>query len=342
MRKILMFCTICFIPTVIFAAKIGVLALKPVGVDQETAEIVANLFAAELSNYGYRVVNPDGMDAAAGEKLACYESDCAIEAGLTAKVEQVAFGSVSRLGEKHIVQVSVVNVLTEEVIWSGSLSAKTAEDLDMVAKRLAKSIVEGKEPEKTVEVGIVTEEEEEEPLRRRAFFVTGFKFGTLIPLGGYGGSGALMYGAATLWYEIPNMAVEATYSFGFSGDLSDVEQGKASEQVIDISLLYFLNKGDVTPFLKAGAGMSVLGLYDDTGTAYGEGAAVGLGVNVGGGFVMFRTYDFRLVLETTYNISFVDVSGFDSPHHGPKFTLGLLYRSKRRGCLGGCLGGGCW
>ncbi len=348
MRKIsilsIVLSIIFLIPTSVQAVKIGVLHLKPVGVDQETAEVVANLLAGELSNYGYQVVNPDGMDAAAGEKLTCYESGCAAEAGFTAKVEQVAFGSVSRLGEKYIVQISVVNVSTQVVIWSGNLAAKTAEDLDTVAKRLAKSIAEGKEAEETVEVGIVTEEEEKRPMRRRAFFITGFKFGTLIPFGGYGGSGALMYGAWTVWYEIPNMAVEASYDLGFSANLSDVDEGKATEHIIDISLLYFFNKGDLSPFIKGGAGMSALGLYDDTGYAYGGGMAFGFGANAGGGLVMFRTYDFRLVLEGTYHFNFVDIEGFETPHHGPKIMIGLLYRAgKRRGCLGGgCLGGGCW
>ena len=340
MRKGLILCLICLTPALIFAAKVGVLHLKAVSVDPGTAEVVSGLLAGELSNVGYQVLNPDAMDAAVGERLTCYEIGCAAEAGFVAGVEQVIFGSVSRLGEKHIVQLSVVSVSTREVIWSGSLSAKTTEDLDMVAKRLAKSIAEGKKTEETVEVGMITKEEEKKPLRRKAFYVTGPKFGTLIPMGGYGGSGALMYGAWAFWYEIPNMAVELSYDFGISGNVSELEEGgKATEQIIDISLLYFFSKTDFSPFVKGGAGMSFLGLYDDQGIGAGDtGMAYGFGFSAGGGLVMFRTYDFRLLIEATYHFNFTDISGFESPHHGPKLMLGLLYRAKRIGCCGGgCL-----
>ena len=335
MKKGLILCLICLTPALIFAAKVGVLHLKAVSVDQETAEVVSGLLAGELSNVGYQVLNPDAMDAAVGERLTCYETGCAAEAGSAAGVEQVIFGSVSRLGEKHIVQLSVVSVSTREVIWSGSLSAKTTEDLDMVAKRLAKSIAEGKKPEETVEVGMVTKEEEKEPGRRKAFFVTGGKFGTLLPMGGYGGSGALMFGAFAFWYELPNMAVELSCDFGMSGNLSEYDNGKAMENIVDISLLYFFRKTDFSPFVKGGAGMSILSLYDDTGFDIGSG--IGFGTNIGAGLVMFRTYDFRVLVEATYHVNFTDISGFESPHHGPKFMLGLLYRARRGGCGGGCL-----
>lgn len=340
MKKGLILCLICLIPALMFAAKVGVLHFKAVGVSSATAETVTELLVSDLINYEHTVLNPAAMDAAAGERLTCYETGCAAEAGSAAGVEQVIFGSVSRLGEKHIVQVSVVNVSSQEIIWSGSLSAKTAEDLDMVAKRLAKSIAEGKKVEETVEVGMITEEEEKKPLRRRAFFTTGPKFGTLIPMGGYGGSGALMFAALAFWYEIPNMAVELSYDWGISGNLTEFEEGgKATEQIVDISLLYFFRKTDFSPFLKGGAGMSFLGLYDDQGMGFfGEtGMAYGFGFSAGGGLVMFRTYDFRLLIEATYHMNFTDISGFESPHHGPKFMLGLLYRAKR----GGCCGGGC-
>ena len=165
-------CIFFLIPALAWSAKVGVLRLKAIDETAATADVVANLVASELSNYGHQVLNPDAMDAAVGEKLECYEPDCAAEAGFTAKAERVIFGSISRLGEKHIVQLSVVNVSTQKVIWTGSLTSKTVEDLDMVAKRLAKSISEGKKPEETVEVGMITEEEEKRPMRRRAFFVT--------------------------------------------------------------------------------------------------------------------------------------------------------------------------
>ena len=178
-------------PVTASATKYGVLHLKSVGVPYATTETVASLLANDLTGYGHTVLNPDAMDDAAGQVLKCYQSECAADAGAVAMVEQVIFGSVSTLGEKHIVQVSVVNVATREVIWAGSLAAKTAEDLDTVVKRLAKSISEGRKAEETVEVELVTAEEAKEPLRRRVFHTFGTTAGMVVPLDGYAGSSTL-------------------------------------------------------------------------------------------------------------------------------------------------------
>ena len=126
--KLTMLCLVCIIPFTASAAKYGVLHLKPVGVSYATTETVASLLVSDLTNYGHTVLNPDAMDAAAGQELECYQSECAADAGAMASVERVIFGSVSTLGEKHIVQVSVVNVMAREVIWAGSLDAQTAEE----------------------------------------------------------------------------------------------------------------------------------------------------------------------------------------------------------------------
>lgn len=338
-----MICFMLLLPALMFSAKIGILHLKASGIDDAMADAVAGLVGNELSGHGYQVLNPDAMDAAVGEKIACYESGCAAEAGFTAKVERVIYGSVTRFGDKYIVQLSVVNVSTQEVVWTGSLASATVEDMDMVAKRLGSAIVSGKKPEQTVEVGTVTQQEEEAPRRRQAFLCAGGKFGTLIPLGGYGGSGMLMNMGGMLWYEITNMAIELGYEYCFSGDLDDVGEGKAVEGIMDISVLYFFNKGDFSPFVRGGAGLSMLGLYDDTGSGFDTGMEIGFGATAGVGLAMFRTYDFRLVLDGAYHMSFVDITGFDSPHHGPKISIGVLYKTKRGGCFGGgCGGPGCF
>lgn len=149
------------------------------------------------------------MDGAVGEVLQCYESNCAAEAGFKAQVERVIFGSVSKFGEKYMVQISVVNVSTREVVWSGSLAAKSAEDLDTVVKRIAKAIHEGKKVETGAEVGMITEQEEtQEAKRREAFYATGGNFTYGIPLHGYAGASGIMGWNWVNWYETPKFAVE--------------------------------------------------------------------------------------------------------------------------------------
>jgi len=51
MKKLLTFCMIGLIPTFMFAARVGVLHFKAVGVATETAEIVVALLASDLASY---------------------------------------------------------------------------------------------------------------------------------------------------------------------------------------------------------------------------------------------------------------------------------------------------
>jgi len=332
--KWIIICLLCTIPFTASAVKYGVLHLKPVGVSYATTETVASLLVSDLTNYGHVVLNPDAMDAAAGDILECYESACAADAGALAKVERVIFGSVSTLGEKHIVQVSVVNVITREVIWAGSLAAKTAEDLDTVVKRLAKSISEDKAVEKTVEVELVTAEEEKEPMRRRVFHTLGTTAGMVVPLDGYAGAGGLFNLGWLYWYETPRFVAEVAGYFTFPGD---VETGTAFEFCpVEFSLLYMLSTKDISPYFGGGIGFGLLTVESEEPYSIAE-TAYGVTLNAGGGLVFLRTYDIRVVLDARYHINLANMPDVDGPHHGIKLSIGLTYRP-RFSCFGCGLG----
>jgi hypothetical protein len=325
MMKWLVLFAICMTPLTMHGAEYGVLHLKSVGVSYATTETVASLLANDLAGHGHTVLNPDAMDDANGEILECYQSECAADAGAVAEVERVIYGSVSTLGEKHIVQVSVVTVATREVIWAGSLAAKTAEDLDTVVKRLAKSISEGKPPDETVEVELVTAEEEKEPMRRRVFHTFGTTAGMVVPLDGYAGSGTLYNLGWLYWYETPRIVAEVAGYATFPGN---VESGEALEFCpVEFSLLYMLSKKDISPYFGGGVGFG--GLILDPGEA-----AYGMTLNAGGGLVFMRTYDIRFIVDARYHVNLADVPNVSGPHHGFKFSIGLTYRPKFRGCFG--------
>jgi TolB-like protein len=335
---------ICFTPALIYAAKVGVLHFKAVGVMSSTADAVTELLVSELISYEHTVLNPAAMDAAAGEVLRCYESECAAEAGFKAQVERVIFGSLSKLGEKHIIQASVVNVSTREVIWSGSLAAKRAEDLDMVAKRLAKAIAEGKKPEEIIEVGMITEEEEKEPMRRKIFHTAGFKAGGLLPTAGYAESGLMYHVGALYWFETPNLAVEISGYLTLGGSVGIEAGGRAQEFVApELSILYLTSKGDICPYFGGGVGFGIIALQTDvwdTGTGYG------VSFNGGGGVVFLRTYDIRVLLDVRYRINLAEVEvlwgdeeQIKGPHQCVMFSLGFTYTPRTGGCCGG---GGCF
>lgn len=319
------------LPFAVQAARYGVLHLKPVGVSYATTETVANLLTSDLTNFGNTALNPDAMDAAAGQVLECYQTECAINAGMQADVERVIYGSVSTLGEKHIVQLSVVNVSTRQVIWSGSLAAKTAEDLDTVARRLARSISEGRSAQESIEVETVTAEEEKELMRRRVFHTVGATAGMVMPLDGYGASGSLYNLGWLYWYETPRLVAEVAGYVTFPGS---VDNGSAAEFCpIEFSLLYMLSKKDISPYFGGGIGFGWLTVDPDDPYLNTE-SAYGMTLNAGGGLVFMRTYDIRFILDARYHVNFASPPNTEGPHHGVKLSVGLTYRPTFRGCFG--------
>ena len=343
-RKMLKLLIICFLlcPLILSAAKVGVLRFKGVGVDKETADAVAELLTSDLAGYGHQVLNPAAIDAAAGEVVECYEAGCAAEVGFKAQVERVIFGSVSKLGEKHIIQASVVNVSTREVIWSGSLAAKTVDDLDTVIKRIAKAIAEGKKVEEGAEIGMITDQEiKTESKRKEGFYLIGGGFNYALPLSGYAGAGSLMGLTLYNWFETKLLTIQLNWSvlwslnadpYDTTGNASVMDMGMG-----DLSVDYMFNKGDISPYIGGGVGLHMVNFVSGT---YNPAANMGLNLMAGGGVALLRTYDFHLFIDARYSINLANIAGYGNPHQSIKFSIGIVNRPKGGGCGGGGCGGG--
>ncbi len=331
-KKLVLFLLFYFLigPIVLNAKNIGVLPLKPVGIEINITEAVHQLLGSELSSYGYTVLLPDEIEEKLGKKIQCYNKECAAEIGTQMGLEKVIFGSLTKIGEKHIISAVVVESQSGNIVFSDKVTSQTAEDLDVCISRLAKSIEYGKEVEKTVEVGKIMESEVEMGAKRKkAFFSSGVGFGMGTPAVGYGDTdnGTINYFEWKGWYETPKFAAEVAWYFGSGIGDSDI-----GEWALGISFLYFMNTTDFSPFLSFGLARKsiTLGFYD-----YSD----GLALEAGAGIVVFRTYDFRLVLDGKLSTSFFDVEDAEGPHSSIKIGINLLYkREKGGGCLGG---GGC-
>jgi hypothetical protein len=318
------------LPVSLSAKNIGVLPFKPVGVKSNITEAVHQLMGSELSSYGYTVLLPDDIEERLGRKVECYNKECAAEIGKQVGLEKAIFGSLTKIGEKYIVSAVVVESQSGKIVFSDKVTSQTAEDLDVCISRLAKSIEYGKKVEKTAEVGKITEQEvETEAKRKKAFFSSGVGFGMGMPVTGYGDTdnGTINYFEWKGWYETPKFAAEVAWYFG-----SGTGESEIAEWALGISLLYFFNTTDFSPFISAGLSRKniTFSFYD-----YSD----GLALEAGAGMVIFRTYDFRLVLDGKLSTSFLDVGEAEGPHTALKIGINLLYkREKGGGCLGG---GGC-
>lgn len=332
---------IIFLPLSLLGEKIAVVDFKPIGVDPSLVEATTTLLKADLSSYKkFTLVE-------VVEKVVCEDKECAAEIGFKAKAHKVVYGTVSKLGKKYIIAAYVVEVSTHNIVFQDRIAAASAEDLDITSKRLAKAIATGKKVEKVAEVGIITEEETKEPRRRKSFYTVGGKFGWGMPLGdSYGGVNSLISYDLIGWYETPKFMVELLLG-GFSStgfNIADTTLSTVEWITPEISIFYLFSQGDFCPY--AGGGMGMRYMLIEKKFLEVE-TAVALGINLGGGLIAFRTYDFRILVDARYSLNFADLPSYPGPHHAFQISFGVTYiPTKDRGCGGGgCApgfgGGGC-
>ncbi|MCK4576326.1 hypothetical protein KAU34_07955 [candidate division WOR-3 bacterium] len=341
-KALLIVALLCILPFLLYAEKIAVLDFKTIGVDPSLAEATTALLRTDLASYkNLTVIEKSVMEGIPGVKLECENKKCAADIGSRINADKVVYGTISKLGEKYIISAFVVKVSSKSIVFQDRITATSAEDLDITSKRLAKSIATGKKVAKTAEIGAITEEETKEPRRRTSFYTGGIKFGWGLPLGGdsYGGVNSLISYDAIGWYETPNFMVELMFGISRSSGYTFFDTTvSASEFYPEISIFYLLSKGDFCPFVGGGMGMRFLTIEKDF---FDMETATALGINLGGGIILFRTYDFRIVLDGRYSINFADLPTYGGPHSLLKISFGVTYRSTGGGCGGGFGGGGC-
>lgn len=193
--------------------RLAVLPLTGSGVEVSTKETAYLLLVSEISKLKkYEVISKTEIEALVGER-GCAESACAIEIGKQTNASKVVFGSLNKLGEKIILQYNLVDVTTGETLLTDDLSALRVEDLDQVVKRVAASIVQQVPAAKTVEVGLVTEQESQEAKTRKANSSWGIAFGYLYPQKGYDDREPVFVWDFRSVYEMRHGAVDAVMGF---------------------------------------------------------------------------------------------------------------------------------
>ena len=320
------------ISTNIKAERIGILPLKQAGIESSITEAIYQLIESELISYGHTTVPPDKIEETLGKEIKCYNKECASEIVIKMGLGKIIFGSITKIGEKYIISANVVESGSGQIVFSDKVTSKTAEDLDVCISRLVKSIEYGKEVEKTAEVGKITEEEMEiEVKRKKAFFASGVGFGMGIPVAGYGNVSdeVINYYGFKTWYETPKLATELEWYLGYSAGPLDLD---LNEWSLGISLIYFFTTTDFSPYLSMGVERKSIAIELSDYSS-------GLALQAGGGLVVFRTYDFRLVIDGKLSTSFFDVGAAEGPHSSIRIGVNLLYRKDEGGgCSGGCIG----
>jgi TolB-like protein len=321
--------------------RLAVFNLQPIGVDQATVLTTAQLLRNDLAGTGrFSVVEEGEMQRVLGQSAMCYDSQCAAENGRRLEVQKAIVGSLSRLGEKIIVELRLVDVSTAGVEYSDRMASTTVEDLDTVIQRMARAVAAGKPVEKTAEVGSIVQEEAKEPLRRKNFFTVGGKIGYLFPTGdSWGQADRLLCLDWVTRYETPSFFVESLVGYRYQLN----EDNGAFDVPIEFSIFYIPSRSDFSPYFGGGLGIHWIGAkrWDEDGEPVDDEderwTNNGLALNLGGGLMGFRTYDFRIVVDLRYSVVLADLGGQDT-HQGIGLTFGITsQRGGDKGPRGCCL-----
>jgi len=301
MQKLLLsvvFLSLSFQQFVSAQETLAVLPLKGTGVESSAQETVYLLLLSDIKQFNKYIVLPESEILPLLDNGECSDAICAAEIGRQVKASKVAFGSLNKLGEKIIFQYDLVDVASGMTLLSDNLTALRVEDLDRVTKRVAASIVQQIPAEKTVEFGLVTEQESQESVTRKANALWGIGFGYLYPQKGYDNEQRDFVWDFRSLYEMRCFAVDA---------LLGIRKGFA----LNVGFMYLFSPKEFSPYAGAGIGFHTVSheaIYDgnDSYSDQQEKASDGFEFLLKGGLLAFRTYDFRIIVTVEYSITLND------------------------------------
>jgi len=320
------------------APRVAVFGFQGVGVDSVTAYVATTVFRGELASTGrYTVISNDEIITALGSDKAVGSVSGIRDVAASLLADKVILGSIGKLGTQTITRVKLVDARNWGVEFEDQMATTGDEDLDIVLRRLAKAVATKQRAAAKVEMGEVTGKEANEAARRKAFMGFGLGLGGFFPFGSMGSTKRLYSGSFLGTYETPDFFAELRGDGAV--DLSALEEEDhrlATAFLTTIGVFKLAARSDFTPYFGAGVGMGWYAYVEDT-TGYNYLDPVsgkGFAISPGGGFMLFRTFDFHVQVDARYNVIF----GEGHVVHGPNVSVLLTYR--RTSGHGGCCGRG--
>jgi hypothetical protein len=195
---------------------------------------------------------------------------------------------IVKLGSSYV--VSLEKLAKGSVVRSGRLKAANLDELDTVAARLARAVVESKDVESDARVTDLTEAEAKRGSQRRQA-----RQGYLVGLGP-----DLLYNAGS---DGPAYGVSAGYAWDITdawiklaGDFSS--RGGAGLLFVGIHGNYFFSERDVSPFVSAALGYG--SAFIKSSSSFLPDTAGGFAFSAGGGLTFLRTSSINLELGLHY------------------------------------------
>lgn len=295
------------------ANKIAILPFNTNGIDSIYSETAEGILRVEIGKQSVMdIISAKRTRDIVGSDI-CYDKECALEIGQTLGASQVFSCILSALGDKIIIQYFLVDVPSKREVLIDHITASNIEEMDVVMKRIAKSIVDLEPAAKSAEVGKILISESKAPLSRSSRKNFGVMFGYLYPQNGYDNS-ERSFTANLRWdYEVEDYAV---------GMLIGARKGFA----MNLYSSYLFSRKDVCPYIGGSFGFHWVNhshsyRYDPYNYSYYEDNRKSDGFEIGAhtGLRLWHTYNFQVVVNLEYTYSFNDYED-----QAIIFTLGIL------------------
>lgn len=189
------------------------------------------------------------------------------------------------------------------------MTASNVEDLEVLMKRLAKSVVNVEPIEKSVEVGNVLAAESTEPLRRASRKNVGLSFGYVYPQAGYENSDRSFIVDGRFDFELQDVAV---------GIMMGIRKGFA----MNIYGSYLLTRTDLCPYIGGAFGFHWVSHGDYVGPYNPNRNNMrtdGFEITAHTGLRILHTYNFQLHANLEYIYTLNDYND-----RAIVFTIGIL------------------
>ena len=292
--------------------RLAILPFTAVGVEESVLQSAEAILRSEINTASDYSIIPDiEVQQAIGDQP-CNDLDCSVDIGNKLNASRILLCNLTGLGEKILVYYTMVDVKNGAALIKDKATALYVEDLDAVLKRVAVSVSNTKPIQKTAEVDNITAEESLEPLRRSTNTLSGFTFGYLFPQEGYDNDDRSFTLDFRVAQELERFEV---------GILFAARKGFA----INIFSNFLSTKKDICPYLGGAFGFHWIvheeRIFDAQSQTYRDvnNRGDGFELTLNGGIKLFRTYDFQILANFGYLITFND---FDD--RATVFTIGLV------------------
>lgn len=298
------------------AEKVLLFRFRSTGVDEQLLDAVDQVFGDALTGYG--VYSPVRAYEVVGN-VQCHTPACAAGYAGDAGYGKALIGSLTRFGDKVIVNVNLVDAESSEVVHRAEGSSETVEDLDIVAKRLAKSISTGRPVSESAEVGMITEKESSPERRRSSFTTKGIRAGFLWALdNSFGKPDRMPAIDFVVQHDMPDYFLSGKFGIKWGS-------GSWAFTWLHTKVGRYFGRGDFSPFISAGLGLESVNteydIEDASFTRQENDKKTGFAISAGTGLALFRTYDFQFQLDIDYYMVLEKMVVGDSKEEFPRGIL---------------------